>query len=92
MSNTPSVYGLLSIPAHGVRFGMRQNMQVEDEPDDDGTHRVRVGGFGVPPKLAIGFSVLAIDRACRLLAGWDGVDAQRLHSAAREIMRRAGIG
>jgi hypothetical protein len=84
--------GLLSIPAHGVRFGMRHNMQVEDQPDDEGKHRVRVGGFGAPPNLAIGLSVAAVDRAGRLLAGWDGVDAQRLYSAARETTHRAGIG
>lgn len=90
VSSPPSVYGFLSIAAHGVRFGMRQNMQVEDEPDDDGAYSVSVGGSGVPPNLAIGLSVLAVDRVCQLLAGWGGVHAQRLHRAAEEVMDELG--
>jgi hypothetical protein len=53
---------------------------------------VLVGGFGLPVNTAIALSVLAIDRACRLLARWNGVDASRLHAAAQDVTRRTGIG
>jgi len=92
VSSTPSLYGLLSIPAHGVRFGMRHGMRVADSGDEVDSRRVLVGGFGLPVNTVIGLSVLAVDRACRLLAGWNGVDASRLHAAGEEIVRRAGIG
>lgn len=91
VSSTRSIYGLLSITAHGSRFGLMQGLKADGPPDSRGRRDAQVEGFGLPPNTAIALAVLVVDRACRLLAGWNGVDSSRLHSDALVLMKRAGI-
>ena len=83
VSSTPSVYGLLSVPAHGVRFGIFHGLEVADTPDPSGRYSARIAGFGIEPNIGVGLAFLAVDVSCRLLAGWNGVDAGRLTSGGR---------
>ena len=91
VSSTPSVYGLLSASVHGARFGMHYGLEVDGRPDRAGQHDAKLGGFGIDTNVLIGLAALAIDRTCRLLAGWNGVDAQVLHHEVKALMRKAGI-
>lgn len=91
VSSWPSVYGLLSVPAHGTRFGVMHGLQVDPQADEADRYDTRFGGFGIPPNSAVGLAILAVDHSCRLLAGWNAVDASQLHSDCIELMRRVGI-
>lgn len=91
VASTPSLYGLLSVPTHGRRFGVVHGVKQDGAPDQHGKVEALVGAFGLPPHLCIGLACLAIDRPGRLLAGWNGVNASALHGAVVEATRQAGI-
>lgn len=91
VSSTPSLYSLLSVPAHGRRFGVLHGIQQQQAPDPQGKAELLVGGFGLPPNLCIGLASLSIDVPSRLLAGWNGIDASALHRSVVELMHRAGL-
>lgn len=92
VASSPSLYSLLSVPAHGRRFGVLHGTQQQHRSDPQGKSELLVGGFGLPPNLCIGLASLAVDIPSRLLAGWNGVDASALHRSVGELMRRAGLG
>ena len=91
VSSTPSVYGLLSASIHGVRFGMHHGLYVGDPPNKSGQYEAKLGGFGLDTNVLIGLAVVGIDLSCRLLAGWNGVDAGALRQEVEAVMRMAGI-
>jgi len=94
VSSTPSMYGLLSIPSHGMRFGMMHGLNAagaSKPASADLKTDALVGGFGLPPNLAIGLACVAVDISTRLLTGWNQVDASRMHQRVVEVMRMAGI-
>ncbi len=91
VSSTPSLYSLLCVPVHGVRFGMFYGLAVEEGPVDPDQDNAQVAGFGLDPNICIGLAALSIDRSCRLLAGWNHVDAGSIHQAVKGLMRMAGI-
>jgi len=74
-------HSLRSAPWSAGRSAARRNR----------SHDACFGGFGIPPHLAVGLAVLAVDHSCRLLAGWNAVDASHLHGDCLELMRRVGI-
>ncbi|MGK2886166.1 MAG: hypothetical protein ACSLE8_15560 [Rhodococcus sp. (in: high G+C Gram-positive bacteria)] len=86
-----SAYGLLSASVHSDRFGVFHGLAVDDVPDRTGQHNAQMTGFGIEPKIGIGLALLAIDRSCRLLAKWNGVDPSRLHREVLVLMERVGI-
>ncbi len=90
VSSTPSTYSLLSVPAHGVRFGAYHGLETEDDPLA-GVPRSRVRGSAIDINLFIELAVLAHNRSVRLLAGWNGLDAARFHRDCRSVTPRAGI-
>jgi hypothetical protein len=95
VSSTASLYGLLSVPTHGMRFGLMHGLTAADPTDTPTAHvktDARVSGFGLPPNLAIGLACLAIDIPTRHLAGWNGIDPSAMHSRVVEVMQAAGIG
>jgi len=91
VSSTPSLYGLLSIPVHGRRFGMVHKLEVTSKRDRQGRVTFDVGGFGVPPGLGIGLACLAVDYPTRLLAGWNGVDSASLHQRVTDIVQSTRV-
>lgn len=94
VSSTPSMYGLLSVPSHGMRFGMMYGLTAADPSRPaiaDQKTNALVSGFGLPPHLAIGLACVAVDTSTRLLAGWNGIDTSRMHQRVIEVMRMAGI-
>jgi hypothetical protein len=92
VSSTPSMYGLLSVPTHGRRFGMMHGLEVTPSPHGTAKADAKVAGFGVPPNLAIALACLAVDIATRSVAGWNRLDAGRMHQLVVEVMQMAGIG
>ncbi len=91
VTSSASVYSLLSVPSHGRRFGMLHDLEVRPSPHGRGKEDAQVGGFGVPPNLAIGLACLAVDTATRSVAGWNRLDSGRLHQRVIEVLRMAGI-
>jgi len=91
VSSTESLYALLSISAHGHRFGVRHGLQ-KSALNRGGGAEVLVGGFGLPPNLCIGLACLAVDIPSRSIAGWNGIGASELHAQVQRLVKRAGIG
>lgn len=91
VSSTPSVYGLLSASIHGARFGMHHGLDVGDTLNKSGQYEAQLGGFGLDTNVLIGLAVVAVDLSCRLLAGWNGVDAGTLRQEVLAVMHKAGI-
>jgi hypothetical protein len=92
VSSTPSMYSLLSVPSHGMRFGMMHGLEVKDSSTVDAKADAQVAGFGLPPNLAIGLACLAVDIATRAIAGWNRIDANRMHQRVVDVTRMAGNG
>jgi hypothetical protein len=91
VSRRPSVYGLLSVSAHGGRFGVFHRVEVADTPGPTGLYEARIRGFGIEPNVCIGLAALAIDVSCRSLANWNGVDAGPVRQAGWDLMGRVGL-
>ena len=92
VSSSPSLYGLLSTPAHGDRHGALQGLRLSDVRSADGSYAAEMSGFGLDPNLAIGTALVSLDISCRLLAGWNGIDSKELHARTLALMERAGFG
>lgn len=92
VSSTPSLYGLLSVPTHGLRFGAFIGLVADNpKPDSSGRLEAKMSGFGVPPNLVIGLACLALVTAVNKFAGWYAVDASKLHQLARRLLNSAGF-
>ncbi len=87
-----SVYSILSISAHTQRYGMIATIEADGPPTRNGKQKTRFAGFGIDTNLAIGLTVVALDRAVRLLLGWNGAQANELRERTRWILQRAGMG
>lgn len=87
VTRTPFVYAILSVPAHGARWGVMTGTRTG--LDADGS--VRMVGTGADPNLAMGMALLAVDTVGKLIAGWNRVDGERLHRAVVDLSARALI-
>jgi hypothetical protein len=87
-----SVYSILSISAHTQRYGMIATIEADGPPTPNGKQKTRFTGFGIDTNLAIGLTVAALDRAVRLLLGWNGAPVGDLHDRALWILARTGAG
>lgn len=92
IASSPSVYSILSISAHTERYGMITTVEADGPPTAGGKQKTKFAGFAMDTNLAIGLSVMALDRAARLLLGWNGASVGDLHERARWIINRAGMG
>jgi hypothetical protein len=88
VASTPSLYGMVSIAAHGARVGARYSLEISDDTDRAGRRTVRQGGFGLPPNLVIQLTALALCDSGRRVAGWNGLDASQLHERACALINR----
>lgn len=80
----PSLYGLLSVPVHGSRFGMFANMKM-DEPDMTADRGVEFYGFSIPAKSAINVTAIATERACGLYAMWNGIGSSSFAGSVTKL-------
>lgn len=81
----------MSTTTHPGRFSLLQRLEVESI-DAAGLASGQLTGFALDPNLLIGLAALAVDRSCRMLAGWNAVDAADLHDAALFTLQACGIG
>jgi len=62
---------------------------LESDPENEGT--ALLSGYGVEPNVCIGLTVISLDSACRLIAGWNGVDASSTRPLVERLLRDSGI-
>ena len=87
-----SIYSILSISAHTERYGMIASVEADGPPSSDGKQKTKFAGIAIDTNLAIGLTVVALDRSVRLLLGWNGASIGSFHERAQWIMDRAGLG
>jgi hypothetical protein len=87
-----SIYSILSISAHTERYGMIASVEADGPPSSDGKQKTKFAGIAIDTNLAIGLTVVALDRSVRLLLGWNGASIGSFHEHAQWILDRTGLG
>jgi hypothetical protein len=88
VSRSQYVYGLLSVPTHGARWGVVGGLR---GPTDGRSGVVDLVGTGLDPNLALGLAVVSVDNIGKHIAGWNRADGGRLHREAKALCAKAGI-